>query len=688
MSFSASSTRAHNAAQQVFAVVAFIVLGGLFLTGAATVLGPSLIAGFGFGQTQSNCPDQAPATIENIHLTDPDLKPDQLKNAATIIAVAAGLSQQAGLSAEDTRKAEIIGVAVAIGESGLRILDYGDIAGPDSRGLWQQRNGWGPLSCRMDAVCSTRLFYTVNKGPGVRGLFHTNGWQSMTLTQAAHAVQRNADPNYYTQFESRATRLVDQVAGQSTRIQTGSLPNNGPINMVTVLQPSGDWGSPIANPVITTGFGVRNSELWSLGYHTGADFQTPEKTPIYAIGPGVVISTSDVGAYGISTEIRHPDGSVSLYAHQSSREPNIVEGYQILRAGELIGHTGSTGHVTGPHFHFEIRPTVNDYSRAVDPIAYLQARGVDFGETGKVVNVPAVGTANCQPARFVEASTGDLAPVGTGSIRIATYNVQGTSHTAGNKPGAPGAERMVSNIKTILANDLDVVGLQELQPDQRAVVMRELVDTGLWGIYPGKSTYKNHLSSNSIIWKLSSLQKVTAGVTTGHYRYFGGEDMDLPWVELADASGRMFIVQNTHDPTDSGHGLNAKWRSYNAKLHLREAQGWQAKNLPVFIIGDFNSGYQIRSKLPTRDNYYVKSRDMLPYCIMTSTGDLRNAYDAVHYDYANTDPGPCPTGEGGPHAIEHIYVSPDVQVTGLAWLTRAQTDSDTDHRVLAISAQY
>ena len=102
---------------------------------------------------------------------------------------------------------ETIGVMTAIGESGLRNLDYGDAAGPDSRGLFQQRdNGaWGTLADRMDPYTAATNFF--------RKLVRLPGWQSMTPTEAAHAVQVNADPGYYAQYWGDAQTVVAALGG-------------------------------------------------------------------------------------------------------------------------------------------------------------------------------------------------------------------------------------------------------------------------------------------------------------------------------------------------------------------------------------------------------------------------------------------------------------------------------------------
>lgn len=97
-----------------------------------------------------------------------------------------------------------------------RYTTRGDAAGPDSRGPYQQRAPWGPLSVRMDPAGSTRLFLTSARGPGL------NGWKAVhgslktapaNLSHAINAVQRSAYPNAYAQWEAEATRTVDAWLG-------------------------------------------------------------------------------------------------------------------------------------------------------------------------------------------------------------------------------------------------------------------------------------------------------------------------------------------------------------------------------------------------------------------------------------------------------------------------------------------
>ena len=108
----------------------------------------------------------------------------------------------------------IIALATAMQESSLRNINYGD---RDSLGLFQQRpsTGWGTPEQILDAAHAARLFYggPLNPNKGMtRGLLDIPGWQSMSLTQAAQAVQISAFPNAYAKWEASATAWLAQLS--------------------------------------------------------------------------------------------------------------------------------------------------------------------------------------------------------------------------------------------------------------------------------------------------------------------------------------------------------------------------------------------------------------------------------------------------------------------------------------------
>jgi LysM repeat protein len=106
----------------------------------------------------------------------------------------------------------VVALAAAMQESGLRNLNYGD---RDSVGMFQQRpsTGWGTAAQLQDPTYATELFFggPSNPNPGrTRGLLDISGWQSMTVAQAAQAVQISAYPDAYAKWESSAWSWLAQ----------------------------------------------------------------------------------------------------------------------------------------------------------------------------------------------------------------------------------------------------------------------------------------------------------------------------------------------------------------------------------------------------------------------------------------------------------------------------------------------
>ncbi|MGD1715026.1 peptidoglycan DD-metalloendopeptidase family protein [Dapis sp. BLCC M172] len=119
-----------------------------------------------------------------------------------------------------------------------------------------------------------------------------------------------------------------------------------------------------ARGALTSGYGWRWGRM-----HRGIDIAAPTGTPIVAAAPGIVTYADwNSGGYGYLVEIQHPNGSLTVYAHNS--QILVREGQKVAQ-GELIAKMGSTGRSTGPHLHFEIHPKGNG---AVNPMAYLPSR--------------------------------------------------------------------------------------------------------------------------------------------------------------------------------------------------------------------------------------------------------------------------------------------------------------------------
>ncbi|MGR0221671.1 LysM peptidoglycan-binding domain-containing protein [Agromyces sp. ZXT2-6] len=107
----------------------------------------------------------------------------------------------------------VIALAAAAQESGLRNVRHGDL---DSLGLFQQRpsQGWGTPEQVLDPAYAARAFFGGRGSPtaGVApGLLDLDGWSSMTVTDAAQAVQRSAHPHHYAKWEASARRWLEEL---------------------------------------------------------------------------------------------------------------------------------------------------------------------------------------------------------------------------------------------------------------------------------------------------------------------------------------------------------------------------------------------------------------------------------------------------------------------------------------------
>ncbi len=107
------------------------------------------------------------------------------------------------------------------------------------------------------------------------------------------------------------------------------------------------------NSKITSSFGkarIYNSTL--NGYHSGTDFRAKVGTPIVATNDGKVILARDRFYAGNSIIIDHGQGIYSCYYHLSKFD--VKEG-DMVRKAQVIGLSGDTGRITGPHLHFSFR---------------------------------------------------------------------------------------------------------------------------------------------------------------------------------------------------------------------------------------------------------------------------------------------------------------------------------------------
>lgn len=187
----------------VVMAIAAPIVGLLFLGAFMVVIGGGTAEASSY-QCQTSTTPLDPATAKNTGWS-----PEQRSNAAKIVE-----QVKRDIVPVDQLRAAIVALATAMQESTLINVDRGDRAGPDSRGLFQQRAPWGPLADRMDPHKSAHMFLTGGRG-GQPGLLDIAGWQHMSVTQAAQAVQVSAFPTAYAKWEGPAKVLAAALLGSS-----------------------------------------------------------------------------------------------------------------------------------------------------------------------------------------------------------------------------------------------------------------------------------------------------------------------------------------------------------------------------------------------------------------------------------------------------------------------------------------
>lgn len=212
-----------------------------------------------------------------------------------------------------------------------------------------------------------------------------------TQYQQKHLGEHNADPLKFSQGEEQEESMVfspvdaiessqesnpDSLASAPIKIEFYNRFLNPPIGEAVnpelpplsspeqyLPAPGQQFNGYIwpAEGIFTSGYGMRWGRM-----HRGIDIAGPIGTPILAAAPGeVVFAGWNSGGYGKLVKLKHPDESITFYAHNNRI---LVQKGQEVDQGQQIAEMGTTGRSTGPHLHFEIRPQEKG---AVNPLAHL-----------------------------------------------------------------------------------------------------------------------------------------------------------------------------------------------------------------------------------------------------------------------------------------------------------------------------
>ena len=141
------------------------------------------------------------------------------------------------------------------------------------------------------------------------------------------------------------------------------------MKIYNTITPKRYWNKPFILPLnskLTSSYG--NARMFNhtlKSFHSGADFRAKIGTPIRASNDGVVVIASKRYYAGGSVVIDHGEGLYSCYFHLSKI---LVHIGQRVKQKEIVGLSGKSGRVSGPHLHYGIRL----YSYAINPIQFTK----------------------------------------------------------------------------------------------------------------------------------------------------------------------------------------------------------------------------------------------------------------------------------------------------------------------------
>lgn len=115
------------------------------------------------------------------------------------------------------------------------------------------------------------------------------------------------------------------------------------------------------------------------------DFNMEEGTEVYASRSGLVTDIQESYSKGGNDKnlleranyisILHNDGTFGQYSHLRKNGVRVKVGQQV-KAGEIIGYSGATGYVTGPHLHFVVLRTQRGGSFISIPVKFATKDGI------------------------------------------------------------------------------------------------------------------------------------------------------------------------------------------------------------------------------------------------------------------------------------------------------------------------
>lgn len=177
----------------------------------------------------------------------------------------------------------------------------------------------------------------------------TSQLQNMDTFVSIPNIEKKFSPLVLTSY-SKISSISNSIQYLDTKINKNNFTSIAN-NFLSVLKTKNS--APLSSPVngkITSRFSLDGGLEGRV--HKGIDIATPTGTPVKATANGTIIISRYSNSFGYYVAIDNGNGFETLFAHNSKLNCNVGD---IVKRGDIIAYSGSTGDSTGPHVHYEIK---------------------------------------------------------------------------------------------------------------------------------------------------------------------------------------------------------------------------------------------------------------------------------------------------------------------------------------------
>jgi len=190
--------------------------------------------------------------------------------------------------------------------------------------------------------------YERNPGPGKIFIKLGEGSSASSL-EIPFEIKEGDYPSEILKVDGRRvhpTQKRDLLRIHAEQIEIGKVYNR--------TTPKKYWNGPFALPIespITSAFGTKRLYNGKLrNFHSGMDLKAAMNTPIYSGASGEVVLAKNLFYTGNTVIVDHGYGLITLYCHLNRIKVKVG---QVIQHHQLVGLSGMTGRVNGPHLHWQ-----------------------------------------------------------------------------------------------------------------------------------------------------------------------------------------------------------------------------------------------------------------------------------------------------------------------------------------------